>query len=77
MSRGEIYLELLLLRDLGAEELVVEDLELELNGIATGLRGAREREILRFVVLGSPLVTSSIAHDGQEAGSGVRPGIES
>jgi len=33
------HLELLLLRDLGAEELVVEDLELELDGVAAGLGG--------------------------------------
>ena len=38
------YLELLLLRDLGAEELVVEDLELELNGITAGLRGENTSE---------------------------------
>lgn len=31
------WLELLLLRDLCPEELVVEDLELELNGIAASL----------------------------------------
>ena len=31
------WLELLLLRHLGADELVVEDLELELNGITAGL----------------------------------------
>ena len=34
------YLELLFLGDLGPEQLVIENLELELDGIATSLRGA-------------------------------------